>query len=130
MADFLADIKSSTKDYLKKWEDFRTKYKLEEFKPATIGYKAENIANFNEIISALAEQGLIEQCHIGAVDNRYIASIVLHKPIVDDIYIIKLMQKRPKSADPTGLDHVDFYVTDLADIERLFQNKEIASWGA
>ena len=128
MSDFISDLGIRAEQYWQKWENFRKQHDLKEFKPSTVAFKSQDIANFNQILGLLLDQDLVNQCHIGFVDKRYIASIVLHKPLFKDIYIIKLMQRRPNSTDPVGLDHMDFYVDRLNDIEDYFKSKDLAKW--
>ncbi len=111
---------------LKKSSNFTV---LADLEPVTIGWKVKDIEEYCADLSFFLKSGLVEQCHIGAVDNRYIASLVFKKPIYKNIYIIKLMQRRPGSTDSVGLDHVDFFVNNLASMEKQLARNKVTDWG-
>lgn len=125
----LQSISKEADKYFKKFNSFKSKYKLSKHKPATIGWKVKDIDEYTETISSFLKKDLIDQFHIGFVDRRYIASIVFKKPIYKEIYILKLMQRRPNSKDPVGLDHVDFSVNSLSETAKELDTKDIENWG-
>jgi hypothetical protein len=129
MYDFLDDLGAKSNKYWQLWDSFRKQHNLQDFKPSTVAYKAQDIEDFNQILGSLLEKDLANQCHIGFVDKRYIASIVLRKPVFfKDVRIVNLMQRRLNSTDPVGLDHMDFYVNSLAEIENEFKKKGLKGW--
>lgn len=128
MNEFVDKLSSETASYFKKWDSFRTQVGIVVQRPSTIGWKVEDLDEFNSILGKLLNDKLTRQCHVGYVDGRYIASIIFLNPIYKDIQILKLMQRRASSSDATGLDHVDFYVKDLSAIEREFTQKKIVDW--
>lgn len=73
-----------------------------------VGDKARLFADLEEIAPHT------EQVHIGTVNDRFIASAVLKKPMEDSLWIVKILERRPRSVDPLGLDSVDFITKDPA----------------
>jgi hypothetical protein len=82
----------------------------------------------NTTLGYFLKNQLVSQCHIGFVDKRYIASVVFKEPIYKNIYVLKLMQRRPKSSDPVGLDHIDFMVNNLGVFEDELKKKQVPKW--
>lgn len=128
MSNLISELRTRAEEYWQKWESYRVLHELKEFKPCAIAFKAQGINHFNRVLSVLLQEKIIDQCHIGFVDKRYIASLVLDEPIFQDIYIIKLMQRRPNSTDPVGLDHFDFYTPKLKEVESYFKSKKLSNW--
>lgn len=130
MYNFLNDLDNKSKQYWQLWDEFRKENNLPDLKPSTVAFKAQNIEEFNQILGSLLETDVVNQCHIGFVDKRYIASIVLRKPVFfKDVKIIKLMQRRPNSTDPVGLDHMDFYINNLKEMENVLKKNDVKGWG-
>ena len=121
-------ITEQADQYFKKFGVFVKANGLTKHEPATIGWKVTDITEFNKALAGFLASDLVNQCHIGFVDKRYIASIVFREPIYQKIYILKLMQRRPGSTDPVGLDHVDFTVADLPATEAEFTKSGVADW--
>lgn len=95
-------------------------------KVTAIGWKVADSAAFAEAQDTLLP--LSEQLHVGTVDNRFIGSYVLKKPIKNTgVTIIKVLQRRPGSKDLLGLDHLDFYVKDISKAKEVLQ-KTSAVW--
>jgi hypothetical protein len=128
MSVMLKDIRVEAGKYYLKFESFIKKNRLANLEPVTIGWKVQDIDEYNETISKFLKNDLVEQCHIGFVDSRYIASIVFKKPIFKNVYILKLMQRRPNSTDPVGLDHMDLPVNSLEEMEKELENHNVSDW--
>lgn len=124
--------------YLARWQEFEKSLinaGLDgPLKPTAIGWKVANRKNFD--IAHTELMAISEQCHVGTVDNRLIGSYVLKTPLAG-VPIIKLMQLRPGSQDPTGMDHMDFYVEDLKEAKKALEDinadwkeesNEVHSW--
>ncbi|HUD05837.1 MAG TPA: hypothetical protein VMR18_02920 [Candidatus Saccharimonadales bacterium] len=127
MTDLTLTLKAKTKSYFRKWDSLVGKSPFAEFQPVAIGWKAKDINQFNAILTNLFKDNLLTQCHVGFVDKRYIAAAVFKNPLYRSICILKLMQRRPGSADPVGLDHVDFYAKDLAAVGKKLQKSNFGS---
>ncbi|HTB49061.1 MAG TPA: hypothetical protein VK712_03185 [Verrucomicrobiae bacterium] len=76
----------------------------------TLSWKVKDKAELFAILQQNATA--IEQVHIGTVNDRYIASAALYEPF-RGLPILKLLERRPGSVDPLGLDSVDYLVDDL-----------------
>jgi hypothetical protein len=126
-------------DYGKAWQDFAQEYKLQGWakamRPNTISWKVANKDALYENLTELA--GRTEQAHIGLVNNRLIASIVTTAPVYQDIRIVKILERRPGSGDPLGLDSLDYLVKDIEKTYQLLkktganidkENNEMHSW--
>lgn len=118
-------ISQAAEEYFKKFEAFAQQHQLTNQQPSTIAWKTTDINEFNQILGDFLEQSSILQCHIGFVDKRYIASMVFKEPVYKNVRILKLMQRRPGSTDPVGLDHADFAVANLATVEAELTKKGI-----
>jgi len=128
MAITLDDIKQAAVEYFAKFDSFASQNGLIDLKPTTIGWKTTDISEFNATLSGYLADSSVTQCHIGFVDQRYIASIVFKEPIYTNVRILKLMQRRPNSTDPVGLDHADFAVDNLGQIEALLKKNPALKW--
>lgn len=78
----------------------------------TLSWKVANKAGLFWNMKNLSP--LIEQMHVGTVNDRYIASMVLKQPIQQSIWVIKILERRPGSQDALGLDSLDYLVKDLS----------------
>lgn len=104
----------ATAVYLKKWESLVENCENKDFfrqlKPTSIGWKTTDIEEFNNLFLELRDQ--CDQIHLGWVNERWLASLHLKDAALPGgITIIKLMQRRPDSSDPVGLDHLDFHAS-------------------
>jgi hypothetical protein len=122
------DISQSAETYFKKLDAFVAEHRLTKRDPSTIAWKVTDIDEFNDTLSGFLKSELVIQCHIGFVDKRYIASVVFKQPIYRNVSILKLMQRRPGSTDPVGLDHADFPVNNLSSLENELKAKKVVKW--
>jgi hypothetical protein len=97
------------------WRKLIEEYELEDFTnfaiPTTISWKVANKDQLYEDLYKIRKE--TEQVHIGTVNDRFIASAVLHEPFEDDLWIIKILERRAGSKDALGLDSIDYLVPDL-----------------
>ncbi len=117
----LEEMDKATAAYLKKWENLVQTCQNQTFfrrlKPTSIGWKTADIKEFNDLFSQLRDY--CDQIHFGWVNERWLASLHLKEKVLPgNIKIIKLMQRRPGSSDPVGLDHLDFYHVSEEEIEQ------------
>jgi hypothetical protein len=101
-------------DYQTAWKAFIIVHHLELFDTqitaTTLSWK---VADKTELFADLQSvAGITEQVHIGTVNSRYIASCVLTEPIQNQLWILKILERRYGSDDPLGLDSIDFLVAD------------------
>lgn len=111
---FIKDVKSEVARYRRDLDDFSKTHELANLtkKPNALGWKVADLDSFNTTLSQLLNAGAT-QVHIGEVNKRFIATVVLGEPVIWGINVLKLMQRRQNSGDPSGLDHIDFYYPDL-----------------
>lgn len=124
----LEDIDQEAVKYLKQLDSFVKKHRLPIGRPSTLAWKVTDITEFTETLGGFLKDNLVEQCHIGFVDKRYIASVVFKEPLYREARILKLMQRRPGSTDPVGLDHADFAVDSLPDTEADLNKQPDIKW--
>lgn len=103
--------------YDAEWQELIERLALQalssEIKASSVGWKVDGVEAFGNILGQLLME--FPQVHVGPVnDVRLIGSIILPSYIYREARVLKLMQRRPGSTDPLGLDHVDFTVRDLA----------------
>ncbi len=77
-------------------------------KIAGVGWKTEDMAEFDHLFKQL--RAVSSQAHLAWINERWIATFILRDPghLCCEIPLVKLMQRRPGSNCPVGLDHVDF----------------------
>lgn len=124
---FIERIKSEMVEYRRDMDDFSKTHNLVDLikTPGAIGWKVADLDILNATLRDLLNAGAT-QVHIGEVDKRFIATAVFEESITWGINVIKLMQIRQGSDDPSGLDHVDFYYPDLEEAKDVL--REVESW--
>ena len=109
-------------EYHAAWNAFRVIHHLDILErlavPTTIGWKVADAKTLYANLAALAT--VTEQAHIGVVNQRLIASVLLNDDF-ESMRIIKLLQRRPQSSDRLGLDHIDYLVTDMLKIHMVLK---------
>lgn len=118
-------------NYLIKWQDLVASATqseiLKSYVPTAIGWKVEDIAEFNSICEGLRDQS--EQVHYGWINERWLATFYLKQPLQPgNIWVVKIMQRRPGSQDSIGLDHVDFLVSSLEQTANFLKNEPTIKW--
>lgn len=122
----LDDINAALRDYYTRWQELVDTRKdgeyFKELKPVTVGWKVADLAQYDDVRSQLRPMaGLM---HERRMNNRWLSSIVLEDVELEGgICVIKLMQRRPASDDPLGLDHVDFYTPDVIGLEEMMDRE-------
>lgn len=122
----LEEVDKATAAYFKKWalliESRANKDFFGSLKPTSIGWKTTDINEFNDVFLELRDQ--CDQIHLGWVNERWLASLHLKETsLPGGIQIIKLMQRRPNSTDPIGLDHLDFYAKSEEEIKQVLASE-------
>ncbi len=120
----MQDIQEALAVFLADWADWCAEveeYAFAELKPMHVGWKVADESTLGQKVASLLP--FTEQGHIGTVDNRKIILLALKKP-VETIPILQVMQLRPGSSDPIGLDHVAFYCENIVDLENFFKNSQ------
>lgn len=88
---------------------------------ATLSWKVINKSGLFWNLKNLSQAA--EQVHIGTVDERFIASVVLKAPINETMWIIKILERRPGSDDVLGLDSIDYLVDDIELLHETFKGR-------
>jgi hypothetical protein len=117
-------VSEAYKDYQAAWTAFLKAYKLQSLerlaKPTTFSWK---VADKAELFKNLVDTAAItEEVHIGTVNGRFIASSVLTTPIENDLYILKILERRSGSSDPLGLDSIDFLCQDSSAVVKMLES--------
>ena len=110
------EINQSLKAYQAKWQELvsnrKNKAFFKDLLPTAIAWKTVDLADFDTRFKELRD--LCDKVHLGWVNDRWLATLNLKNTNLEwDIQVIKLMQRRPGSDDPIGLDHVDFYAKTI-----------------
>jgi hypothetical protein len=120
----------AVKDYKSKWkkliDDAENKEFLENQKPTAVALK---VTDLNELLGCFNElRDICDQIHWGWVNERWLLTMHLKdKDLEWEISIIKLMQRRPGTDDPVGLDHIDFWNKENGRAEE-FLDKSNLNW--
>jgi hypothetical protein len=117
-------VAEAYKGYQAAWTAFLKAYKLQSLehfaKPTTFSWKVADKAELYKNLVATAN--ITEQVHIGTVNGRFIASSVLTTPIENDLYILKILERRFGSSDPLGLDSLDFLCRDSSAVMKMLKS--------
>lgn len=107
-------LKTSLVNYEKAWKAFVVINHFESIEPSwqrvAISWKVEHKVALFGNLRRIGDQA--EQIHIGTINDRFIAMAILKKKYAG-VRMIKLLERRPGSQDPLGLDSVDFRVDDM-----------------
>lgn len=100
------------------WAKHATHYEFTQLKPMHAGWKVPDENALGTFMARTLQ--FTEQGHIGTVDDRKIALLVLKQP-VEHVPVLQVMQLRPGSKDTLGLDHVAFYCNNMADLQEALE---------
>lgn len=118
-----ATLPKSLREYRDAWKAFMVVHHLEtlerEVRATTFSWKVADKPALFTCLEANADH--IEQLHIGTVNGRFIASAVLHEPY-EAMPIMKILERRQGSADPLGLDSIDYITDDRDRVFRMLQD--------
>jgi hypothetical protein len=124
------ELNSNMKTYFTRWKSLvgaqSDKTFFEALKPVAVGWKVADRAEYDKLLAELHDQTdkIIETW----MNGRWVAKLHLTTPLESGIQLVKLMQRRPDSDDPLGLDHVDFYNPAGNDIEAVVQKEAGLKW--
>lgn len=127
----LEEINTAVDVYMAKWkkvtESRRNKAFFEKLRPTAIGWKTDDSSDFQGRFHELRDQ--CDQIHLGWLNERWLATMHLREEKAAlDVTIIKLMQRRPNSKDPIGLDHVDFLIPQGMDAKTVLAAEPNLKW--
>lgn len=121
----MEELQNTLKKYFEAWGAWcndTSAFAFASLKPMQAGWKVPTEQSLGEKLTELLPY--TEQAHIGTVDNRKIALLAIKKPVVN-VPVVQVMQLRPHSTDPLGLDHVAFYCPAMKDLERALKKSSI-----
>jgi len=118
----LDELNTAIDAYQAKWQAFEAERRdpmmLEQAKPTSVGWKTEDLADFDRRFALVREY--CQQVHLVWLNDRWIATMLLRQDKLHwGIGIVKLMQRRPNSTDAIGLDHIDFYAPAVTNAQTL-----------
>lgn len=114
----MEDVEQQLGQYLNAWRSWSGKASIKSFRAAPAMHFAWKVADELSLVGELRRfLPLSQEVHIGTVDARKIALLVLHTP-VEGVPIAQIMQRRPNSTDRLGLDHVAFWCADMATLKQ------------
>lgn len=123
-------INTAIDEYQSKWQRLVAARTNKEFfgslKPTAVGWK---VTNLDELLGYFNElRKSCDQVHFGWVNERWLVTMHLRNQSLEKgIQIIKLMERRPGSKDPAGLDHLDFYNKD-GNFEKVLSKESDLKW--
>jgi plasmid maintenance system killer protein len=125
------DLNQAIGVYRTKWEALiaqrSDKPLFEDMLPTAVAWKTEDLADFDKRFAELRDHA--GQIHLGWVNERWLATFHLRNDqLAWGVQIVKLMQRRPGSADATGLDHIDFLLPSGVDGKAALQAEPELKW--
>jgi len=118
--------------FQKKWQrlvDARSdKQFFAALKPLAVGWKTEDLKEFDHLFKQF--RSVSSMAHLGWINGRWVATFVLRDTtqLIWKVPMVKLMQRRPGSTDPVGLDHIDFYDTEQRGYEKVLLHEPGLKW--
>lgn len=97
-------------------------------RPMTVGWKTEDLREFDHLFKQF--RSVSTMAHLASLNGRWIATFVLRDTdqLCWNVPMVKLMQRRPGSTDPVGLDHIDFYDLDRRGYEKVLVDEPGIKW--
>ncbi|HSX43339.1 MAG TPA: hypothetical protein VLF59_04605 [Candidatus Saccharimonadales bacterium] len=117
--------------YLERWRELQKNRTEASFfsslRATAMAWKVTDLTEFNDRFMVLRD--LSDQVHMGWINERWLATFHLKGlPLVDNIQVVKLMQRRPGSSDAVGLDHLDYLITAPEDAKAVLQAEPNLQW--
>lgn len=127
----LEELDVAIEAYHAKWHKLVTARKDKTFfhslTPTAVAWKVENLSDLDSRLAALREH--CDQIHSGWINDRWLITLHLKdKSLSCGVRVIKLMQRRPGSKDPIGLDHLDFLITTDDDAKTVLGSETDLKW--
>lgn len=124
------ELNQAINAYYKKWDQLvRARHNQAFFTaltPTAVGWKTKDQADFDHRFAELRDH--CDQIHFGWVNERWLTTLHLRDEALNSgLTTIKLMQRRPGSSDPTGLDHLDFLLGE-ADAKAVLGSEPDLKW--
>lgn len=125
------ELNRAVQEYQTKWQAFVAERQNREFferlKPTAVGWKVTDVAEYDKLLREWRDGcDLITEVYM---NERWIALLHLKDTkLPGDVEIIKLMQRRPNSSDPVGLDHVDFLDMEETNTKAVLAEEKDIKW--
>lgn len=124
------ELQQRTQVFLDNWQHFTQERTdvgyFERLRPTAVGWKCTDRDELMQHVADIRDH--CEQIHFGWVNERWLVSAYLKDiTLPGGIKIVKLMERRPGSTDPVGLDHVDFY-SSTNDVKQHVEKEQSMQW--
>jgi len=108
------ELNAAIESYHAKWHALVAGRKdrafFQKLRPTAVAWKAVDRTDFDTRFSLLRDHA--EQIHMAWMNGRWLATFYLRDELPTcELRVVKLMERRPGSSDATGLDHLDFLIT-------------------
>jgi non-canonical purine NTP pyrophosphatase (RdgB/HAM1 family) len=124
------ELNQAIETYHEKWHtlvrDRQDKPFFNALQPTAVAWKTEDIADFDRRFAELREHA--DQIHFGWVNDRWLVTLSMRDELSCGLKLVKLMQRRPGSSDPTGLDHFDFLLDKNTDAKAVLAAEPNLKW--
>lgn len=122
-------LSQSLEKYFAKWDEYIARMGLfaiaDKMHPVAVAWKVSSRAEYRRAMSVL--DNFAVQTHSVVVGKRKISTVILEEPLLRDIKVIKVIERREGSRDVVGLDHVDFYLPIVEGIAEMLERGQ-ANW--
>lgn len=127
----LEEVNAKLEIYEQKWQKLIAVRHDRQFfarlKPTAVGWKTEDRAEYDRLVAELHDQA--DQIIETWMNGRWIAKLHLKDThLANGAQIVKIMQRRPGSEDAVGLDHIDFYTSDMRHAESVLSSESDLKW--
>src|SRR5690606_26057294 len=99
-------LSQSLDKYFAKWDEYTSRMGIysiaEKMRPVAVGWKVGSRAEYRRAMSVL--DNFAVQIYSVTVGKRKIATVILEKPLMRGISVIKVIERREGSRDIVGLD--------------------------
>lgn len=131
MSEMTGELNTATEKYLSRWRQLVTERRdinfFNELQPTAVAWKVPDAAEYDRLCAEL--RGQCDLVISSWMDERWITKLHLKDAKLEGgIEIIKIMQRRPNSADALGLDHVDFYSPGVAQADVVLKQEPDLKW--
>jgi hypothetical protein len=126
------ELNAAIQAYKAKWDALVAGRKSKEFfeslKPMSAGWKTVDQADFDNRFLFWRDHA--DTITMSWANERWLVTFHLKDEVqlALGMRLFILMQRRPNSADPVGLDHIDFYTPDRAWAEDIIKKEGDLKW--
>ena len=116
------ELNAAISVYMREWEQLVKARKDSDFfaafQPTAVGWKTSDLADYEAKFAELRDH--CDKIFCTWMNDRWVAKLhVRDQKLASGVTIIKLMQRRPGSSDPVGLDHLDFTNANMRSLQDL-----------